>query len=95
MACAALVAAAIFAIHKLPYLLMRLQPRPQGSHYCRFTVKGDLGYTIDLATYARQIRYAHDAGAGVFRPDPYQCENAGKTFPDGNLIYALCAAPWR
>ncbi len=93
MACVALVGAAIFAIHKFPYVLMRLEPRPKGMHYCLFSVKGDTGYTIDLATYARQIRCVHDAGATLFRPDPYHCENAGKTFPDGNLVYALCTAP--
>ncbi len=88
-----LTALMLFAIHKGPYLLMYVQQARTGGHFCMLTSKGDTGYTYDLVAAAKQIRFVHDAGFTLFRPDPYHCENSGKTFPEGNLVYALCALP--
>jgi hypothetical protein len=89
-----LLGSAIFFVHKLPYLLIYVQECGRhGRHFCMATAKGDQGYTFDLANFAKQIRSVHDNGVALFRPDPYHYENAGKTFPEGMLVYTLCSLP--
>jgi hypothetical protein len=66
---------------------------PTYGGFSLFTLKGDQGYSFDLAAYSAQIRANVLDGYALLQRDPFTYENPDKFFPSGNLIYALASLP--
>jgi hypothetical protein len=84
----------IFLIHISAYISASHFQKEYGFQNGAFsltTMKGDQGITVDVTTYTAQIRDSWENGFSLFQKDPFIKENAGKTFPNGNLIYAAAS----
>jgi hypothetical protein len=81
----------IYLIHISGYIsasCFQKQMGFKGGSFNMTTLKGDQGFSLDIATYMSQIRNSWNEGFSVFQRDPFIKENAGLNFPNGNLVYA-------
>jgi hypothetical protein len=66
---------------------------PEFGNFSILTLKGDQGYTVDMAVYASQIKDTYRHNNFLFQKDPFVKENQQEYFPNGNIIYFLAALP--